>query len=53
MNKIKGTKKLVNYGLINLLGFSLFIGCSIPYYPVDEFGNYDTGDVYYNISFLK
>ena len=51
MKNLNVIKKLVNYGLINLLGFSLFIGCSIPYYPVDEFGNYDTGDVYYNISF--
>ena len=34
MNKIKGTKKLVNYGLITLIGFSLFFGCedfSPPY----------------------
>ena len=27
MNKIKEIKKLVSYGLITLIGFSLFIGC--------------------------
>ena len=27
MNKIKEIKKLVNYGLITLIGFSLFVGC--------------------------
>ena len=43
-------KKLVNYGII-LLGFSLFIGCEIPYYPVDEYGEYSNGNEYYDISF--
>ena len=33
---IKGIRKLVKYGLITLVGFSLFIGCGDPYYPVEE-----------------
>ena len=29
MKKVNVIKKLVNYGLISLLGFNLFIGCTI------------------------
>ena len=34
---LKGIKRLVNYGLITLTGFNLFVGCGEPYYPTDEF----------------
>ena len=43
MNKIKGTKKLVNYGLITLIGFSLFFGCedfSPPYQYTQPIGRW-------------
>jgi hypothetical protein len=51
MRKTNVIKKLVNCGLITLVGFSLFIGCEIPYYPVDEYGEYSNGNEYYDISF--
>lgn len=50
MKKTSVIKRLVNYGLISLVA-SLFIGCEIPYYPVDEYGEYSDGNEYYNISF--
>lgn len=39
MSKLKGIKKLVSYGVINLIGFSLFIGCehNNPFGPVVEY----------------
>ena len=30
---LKGIKKLVNYGLISLIGLNLFVGCSSPFEP--------------------
>ena len=30
---LKGIKRLVNYGLISLTGFNLFVGCSSPFEP--------------------
>ena len=45
MKKMKNTnviKKLVNYGLITLIGFSLFTGCQVqPYYLQDDCTCYD------------
>ena len=32
---LKGIKKLGNYGLITLIGFNLFVGCSSPFEPED------------------
>jgi hypothetical protein len=53
MRKVSNViKKLVNYGII-LLGFSLFIGCEIPYYPVDEYGEYSNGNEYYHLTLSR
>ena len=42
MRKLNVIKKLVKYGLITLVGFSLFIGCQIePYYLEEECVCYD------------
>ena len=30
---LKGIKRMVNYGLISLTGFNLFVGCSSPFEP--------------------
>ena len=43
--------KTIRALVTTLIGFNLFVGCEIPYYPVDEYGNYSSGNDYYDISF--
>ena len=43
---LKGIKKLVNCGLITLIGFNLFVGCGEPYYPEEEVGEFTTPIVF-------